>query len=420
MPPVAIAVGAAGLLGAGASIVAGSQNAKAINKSTDANLEAQREAIAAQTATVDKQIAASTDALNKQLGYSTDTFNSSGQLQTDVRNQNINILNPLAQTGYSAMNKINSLVGLPQQAAYTPTPITFTPVTAPTTTPTPTPTPAPGSAPLTSNVLIPAYAKGTPPWGHPGGPALVGENGPEVVNLPAGSSVIPNNVLQRHGWGSGNVFSNDNPAAHPTPTPTPTATTSATSVLSPQDQALNSFYNTQFYQFPLQQGLNALNSSYAARGLLQSGAAQKSLEQYASGVASGAFGDYLQVLGNQQSLGANAASAETGIGSNYANGLSGLGQNLAGNISNAYGNYGNALSNAYGNLGNAQAGYAQNVGNINSNSVLAHAGNTGQVISGVGNALGSAAGYFAYQPMWGTAANSNSSAPAGFWDALGS
>lgn len=37
---------------------------------------------------------------------------------------------------------------------------------------------------------VPQYAAGTS--FHPGGPAIVGENGPELVNLPRGSSVIPN------------------------------------------------------------------------------------------------------------------------------------------------------------------------------------------------------------------------------------
>jgi phage-related protein len=36
---------------------------------------------------------------------------------------------------------------------------------------------------------IPTLAAGTPNW--PGGPAIVGEKGPELVNLPTGSSVIP-------------------------------------------------------------------------------------------------------------------------------------------------------------------------------------------------------------------------------------
>ena len=39
-------------------------------------------------------------------------------------------------------------------------------------------------------VLIPGYARGTS--GHKGGPALVGEEGPEIVDLPPGTTVIPN------------------------------------------------------------------------------------------------------------------------------------------------------------------------------------------------------------------------------------
>ena len=40
--------------------------------------------------------------------------------------------------------------------------------------------------------MLPAYALGT--TNHPGGMALVGENGPEYVDLPAGSKVYPNGV----------------------------------------------------------------------------------------------------------------------------------------------------------------------------------------------------------------------------------
>lgn len=44
--------------------------------------------------------------------------------------------------------------------------------------------------PITSIPTIPTYASGTPAGGHPGGPAIVGEKGPELVMLPAGSSVL--------------------------------------------------------------------------------------------------------------------------------------------------------------------------------------------------------------------------------------
>ncbi|MGV7119551.1 phage tail tape measure protein [Sphingopyxis sp. 550A] len=48
---------------------------------------------------------------------------------------------------------------------------------------------------------IPAYAGGTD-W-HPGGIALVGEDGPELVNMPRGASVTPNNDIRGLG---GNVY----------------------------------------------------------------------------------------------------------------------------------------------------------------------------------------------------------------------
>ncbi len=44
---------------------------------------------------------------------------------------------------------------------------------------------------------LPAYATGTSY--HPGGRALVGENGPEIVDLPAGSKVYPNGVMPSSG-----------------------------------------------------------------------------------------------------------------------------------------------------------------------------------------------------------------------------
>lgn len=423
MPPMAIAVGGAALIGGAATVAAASSNAHAIQQSTDSSLQANRESLAAQAAALDKQLAFQTDALNTNTALQTGEYNSQGKLLTDIHNQNINVLNPFAQTGYSAMNQINALVGLPEQQGYTPKPITFTPVTAPTVA-APTAS-APGAAPLATggNALIPAYAGGTM-W-HPGGNALVGENGPEIVNLPQGSQVIPNvvgnalanvggrlphgfgiNFLRgRHGVGTSSAAS--------TPAPAPAAS-SGTNALSPQQQALNSFYDTAYYQFPLQQGLDAVNANYSARGLSQSGAAEKALFNYGRGAASAGMGDYLQILGNQQGLGFGAASAETGIGQGYSNSLIGLGSNYNNALTGLNSNYANNVSNAYGNYGNALSQGALNVGNINSNAAIARGANTGSTIAGVGNALGSAAGYFAYQPSYygGTAGYYQSLAPA--------
>nr|DAG11684.1 MAG TPA: tail tape measure [Caudoviricetes sp.] len=50
---------------------------------------------------------------------------------------------------------------------------------------------------------IPAYAKGT--TYHPGGNAIVGENGPEIVSLPRGSRVYPNGVYPQGGGDTYNI-----------------------------------------------------------------------------------------------------------------------------------------------------------------------------------------------------------------------
>jgi len=56
-----------------------------------------------------------------------------------------------------------------------------------------------------SSGILPKYAEGTD--NHKGGMAIVGEKGPEVVNLPRGSQVIPNNQISK---GSGVTINNTN------------------------------------------------------------------------------------------------------------------------------------------------------------------------------------------------------------------
>ncbi len=56
-----------------------------------------------------------------------------------------------------------------------------------------------------SPATVPAYASGTSY--HPGGPAIVGEQGPELVNLPRGSSVMTaGQTKSAMAGGSGNVY----------------------------------------------------------------------------------------------------------------------------------------------------------------------------------------------------------------------
>ena len=62
-----------------------------------------------------------------------------------------------------------------------------------------------GGAPVGEPLnILPKFASGTN--SAPGGMALVGERSPELVNLPRGSQVIPNDVLQRAGGGVSVTF----------------------------------------------------------------------------------------------------------------------------------------------------------------------------------------------------------------------
>jgi len=57
---------------------------------------------------------------------------------------------------------------------------------------------------LAVSIGIPGYAGGTN--FHPGGLAMVGEKGPELVNMPRGTQVVPNNQLSGMGQGASPTF----------------------------------------------------------------------------------------------------------------------------------------------------------------------------------------------------------------------
>lgn len=141
--------------------------------------------------------------------------------------------------------------------------------------------------------------------------------------------------------------------------------------------AFGAFQNSDGYQFRKQQGLDATNAGYAARGMLQSGAALKALSDYGQNTASGEFGKYLSYLGGQQGVGLSGANALAGVGTNYANatsanndsaatvsanaGLASAGQQNAligstlGTFGNVAGQYGMTHGSSYGSGGGFDA-----------------------------------------------------------------
>jgi hypothetical protein len=118
------------------------------------------------------------------------------------------------------------------------------------------------------------------------------------------------------------------------------------------------------YQFELDQGTNALNSSNAARGLTGSGAAAKELMRYGQDYAGTKLDQSYNRLSNLAGFGQVGANNNQMAGQNYGNNVS---QNQIG-LGNAQA--GASLYNGrnWGNAANALASYGQNNGWFNSGS----------------------------------------------------
>lgn len=145
---------------------------------------------------------------------------------------------------------------------------------------------------------------------------------------------------------------------------------------------------TPGYQFQLQQGLNALQNSAAARGGLLSTGTSKNLNNYAQGVAStnyqNTYNNALQAYNTNFST--NEQSQNDLFNRLYS--TTGLGANAAANLNSVTAGSTNALSS--GILGNATqvgndimgVGNAQAAGTIGSSNALVGG------IAGAGNAIG--------------------------------
>lgn len=118
------------------------------------------------------------------------------------------------------------------------------------------------------------------------------------------------------------------------------------------------------YQFQLQQGQRALDSSNAARGMGYSGAQIKGALQYGQGLASqeydkqynratGEFGDYYNRLSGLAQGGQQATSALSNAGNQYATGASNTLGSLGGYLQNNLGQAANARASGY--VGGANA-----------------------------------------------------------------
>lgn len=123
--------------------------------------------------------------------------------------------------------------------------------------------------------------------------------------------------------------------------------------------ALQTYYDSTGYDSRLKQGQNSVTAALGNRGLLESGAAQKSLLKYGQDYASNEFGKYMGYLSNQQGVGLSAASAQAGVGQGYANAVTQNNNNAANTSANAALATGGAINGA---LGSALSAYGLSQG----------------------------------------------------------
>lgn len=97
--------------------------------------------------------------------------------------------------------------------------------------------------------------------------------------------------------------------------------------------AMQPFFNSSVYQFPLQQGLQAVNNNQAALGLSNSTGALKNAAGFTEGFASQNFQSFINNLMGLNSSGQQGISTQaqtgTGVAPSYTN-LTGQGANAAG------------------------------------------------------------------------------------------
>jgi hypothetical protein len=153
------------------------------------------------------------------------------------------------------------------------------------------------------------------------------------------------------------------------------------SALSPWDQ----FRNSTNYQWRLDQGNKGMNQAYAARGTLQSGAAEKGLLEYNQNFAANELGRYQDLLAGQQNMGLTAASALAGVGQNMVGQVTANNNSAASAAANAALARGQATSNMYG-------GIASGIGQIAGAYGSSYGSSAGSAIPYYASAIGNYAG----------------------------
>ena len=111
----------------------------------------------------------------------------------------------------------------------------------------------------------------------------------------------------------------------------------------------SAFEKSPGYEFRMKEGMNALQSSAAARGKLLSGTTLKGITDYAQGRASDEFNSYTNALRSIAGLEQTANTNNQNAGNNYASGAS----NALAQVGSSAINSGNARASSYANTGSS-------------------------------------------------------------------
>jgi hypothetical protein len=318
MPPAVVAGGIAAAGAIGGAVIGSSAQKKAASQ-----------AAGAQAGATEAQL---------QLGR------ESMALNKDIYNANFGVLSPYASRGNVAGDSINALLGLPSA----PT------MTSPLATASGGAGSAQGQAPYTQAQIDAMWHDGIP------GNAEAAQKALAAWNKQQGQAKT-NPVAAQQPLGQTQA-----PAATGTPSSTPMS----------QLDALTNFSNSAGMKFALEQGAKSVNHGAAGNGWLESGAAMKALQQRGQDIAlQQYFPMYTGLLGQQQAVGAGAASSIAGVGQNFGNTAANINAGMGANIQNGA----NAASNAALLKGQANA----------------------QMWSGIGSGLGSFASSFVPLPKAG-------------------
>lgn len=116
---------------------------------------------------------------------------------------------------------------------------------------------------------------------------------------------------------------------------------------TPTGQAGNfsRFYTSPDYQFRVNQGVQALDRSAAARGRLRSGAQMKAVTDYGQQAGSQEFGNYFERLSRMAGMGGAATNAVGTAASNAAGGIGAAAMNAGNATAGQYMNAGNQIGN---------------------------------------------------------------------------